>query len=218
MTYQEQLHTNEWKAKRLLILERDNNRCVECKRERSKLTGLSENFGIKTLEELKSSGYSGFKVDDENKGILVIKQNQTILAHNVGDKNENIEINSMKFALQWNPPLSDNIYAMGRYELICFSKNIEENSQFTDLNIHHKFYIIDNKAWEYENDALITLCANCHQAVHQNTEIFVYAKSGDIMYKTENCKKCNGSGYLHEYNYCQNGVCFSCNGNGVILK
>lgn len=36
------------------------------------------------------------------------------------------------------------------------------------LDVHHLFYIKDYEPWEYEDDALITLCRDCHAAVTAN--------------------------------------------------
>ena len=36
----------------------------------------------------------------------------------------------------------------------------------TELNAHHKYYSYDLKAWEYPDDALITLCKTCHETIH----------------------------------------------------
>ena len=34
------------------------------------------------------------------------------------------------------------------------------------LNVHHKYYNESKLAWEYPNDALITLCEDCHENEH----------------------------------------------------
>ena len=35
------------------------------------------------------------------------------------------------------------------------------------LHVHHLFYIKDIEPWEYEHRYLITLCDDCHKAVHK---------------------------------------------------
>lgn len=35
-----------------------------------------------------------------------------------------------------------------------------------NLQVHHKYYIHGRKAWEYSDDALITLCDKCHRVKH----------------------------------------------------
>jgi 5-methylcytosine-specific restriction endonuclease McrA len=97
-------------------------------------------------------------------------------------------------------------------------KNVPLGTQIVEkptiLHVHHKYYINDKLPWEYSNDALITLCQICHQDVHDNTEIPVYLDNEmTTRLKLTKCSRCNGSGYLKEYHYHQNGICFRCNGN-----
>lgn len=39
------------------------------------------------------------------------------------------------------------------------------------LNIHHKSYMKNHLAWEYENSNFITLCKNCHQKEHNQNNL-----------------------------------------------
>jgi len=88
------------------------------------------------------------------------------------------------------------------------------------LNIHHKYYIDGNSPWEYDDNALITLCESCHKKVHQSAQTPVYrkiiSKENIIGYKSI-CPTCGGSGYRPEYYYYEDGVCFDCGGEGVIM-
>lgn len=34
------------------------------------------------------------------------------------------------------------------------------------LNVHHLHYEPRTKIWEYDNESLVTLCENCHNAIH----------------------------------------------------
>jgi 5-methylcytosine-specific restriction endonuclease McrA len=36
-----------------------------------------------------------------------------------------------------------------------------------DLNVHHLYYEAGCKIWEYDNESLVTLCADCHKAIHK---------------------------------------------------
>ena len=40
----------------------------------------------------------------------------------------------------------------------CFSTQ-------NQLQVHHKYYIKDKKAWEYYDESLITLCSQCHEDI-----------------------------------------------------
>lgn len=43
----------------------------------------------------------------------------------------------------------------------------------TNLQVHHIYYVKDHLAWEYPNNALVTLCDNCHKKWHKNHEVEV---------------------------------------------
>lgn len=98
---------------------------------------------------------------------------------------------------------------------LVFSK---EKQLFKGLNIHHKYYIVGHKPWEYDNDALVTLCKDCHQKRHLKSPIYVYDDNHSTKGVCEICDRCGGSGYLPQYSYVQKGICFKCGGEGVLLN
>lgn len=56
-----------------------------------------------------------------------------------------------------------------------------------NLQVHHKYYnkYPDGKKvkpWDYPNDALITLCNDCHKKVHKNKKIKTYYRSKKVRY------------------------------------
>lgn len=83
----------------------------------------------------------------------------------------------------------------------------------TILHVHHKYYVFGHLPWEYKNEALVTVCHDCHVAIHEKERISVYVDDTyqDKLYLTP-CLRCNGTGFLKEYFYFQNGICFRCNG------
>jgi len=215
MTYQEQLESDEWRSKRNEILERDHFHCMKCNAVQSKFLGLSQKFGIKTFSELQEDGFSYGKTD-EKLGMLFLKNGFLHTAVFVEETDRNTNIEELYFAQRWKEP--KNKFVFGSYELICFSKKISINDRFPDLNVHHKYYIENRKAWEYENDALITLCEKCHKEEHEKNEIKVFDTNGHLLYIPQICDRCSGSGFLPEFHYYQNGICFKCWGNGILLK
>ena len=55
------------------------------------------------------------------------------------------------------------------------------------LQVHHKYYNVypdgtRPKPWDYPDDALITLCDNCHKRVHKNTKIKTYYRKKYLHY------------------------------------
>lgn len=84
------------------------------------------------------------------------------------------------------------------------------------LNIHHKYYVEGKKPWEYPNDALVTLCEDCHQKIHEGSvPCYRSLDLKDVICHYHKCRRCDGRGYLPQYNHVQHGVCFKCGGEGV---
>lgn len=213
ITYREQLESSEWRSKRKLILERDNFRCRKCNIQRSPFIGLSQKFGIKGFSEMKDSGYSLSLVDHN---VFVTINNVIATVNYIETENVIPDLEKLYYAKRWKDP--KNIFVFGSYEIICFRNKLQSTDRFSDLNIHHKYYIENRKAWEYNDDALITLCENCHRVEHETNSVSVLDENGQILYTPEICDRCGGSGYLPEFNHCRNGICFKCGGDGVILK
>lgn len=86
------------------------------------------------------------------------------------------------------------------------------------LNVHHRYYVDGKNPWEYDNDALITLCQDCHCLEHKSTHTPVYRDlyNKQVLRYAEICDRCGGSGYLPQYRHVEGGICFKCWGEGVI--
>jgi len=83
----------------------------------------------------------------------------------------------------------------------------------TILHVHHKFYIYGNLPWDYEIDSLLTVCHECHKEIHKTERIKVYSDNSlNQAINLTPCIRCNGTGFLDEYHYFQNGICFRCSG------
>lgn len=80
-------------------------------------------------------------------------------------------------------------------------------------HVHHTYYISGRLPWQYPQEDLQFLCHLCHAHIHQHEKIPVYSNNSktECRYLTL-CDKCNGSGYLPQYEHVQNGICFQCNG------
>lgn len=135
-------------------------------------------------------------------------------------------IYSDRYRRRWLTNLFDDIILSITFSNICvtlYLTSFNQTRKITKdpgLNIHHKYYIQKNKPWEYDDEALITLCEDCHKNYHQNKKVPVYRHNNgyyEHVCDAEVCSKCGGSGYLPQYSYYEGGVCFECNGEGVIL-
>ncbi len=52
----------------------------------------------------------------------------------------------------------------------------------SELMVHHKFYKKGIEPWEYNNDALVTLCINCHEDKHELLDSFHINNVADKMH------------------------------------
>lgn len=217
MSYQEELSRPEWRVKRLAILKRDNYKCKSCNQERPKFINLSKPFGIIGFDEVLAKGYECKVIPTNYKEIEFVKNKWPKQAYYIGDNNVPFELKKLKFALKL---VEGDIGGalIQNYNFICFYDQALIPRDITDLNIHHKFYIKGKKPWEYDNEALISLCSNCHKETHERMDIFVYSEVGDKLYEAKICNRCGGSGYLDCFDYFMSGVCFQCWGEGVVFN
>ncbi len=81
------------------------------------------------------------------------------------------------------------------------------------LHVHHEIYFWDSLPWEYYDNELVSVCAECHSDIHEKQVIPVYNNRLErkIVYNRP-CERCNGIGYLQQYTHYHKGVCFTCNG------
>lgn len=111
-------------------------------------------------------------------------------------------------------------YEINKDGQLLFNKPLSTSIGCRGLNVHHKYYIKRKFPWDYEDDALITLCESCHKLTHKVNKTPIYRSI--IPTKTldsyaQVCDRCGGGGYLPQYDYYCNGVCFKCWGEGVVL-
>jgi len=109
-----------------------------------------------------------------------------------------------------------------RVEILLRDKYICQvcNKKDIYLHIHHKYYLKDKLPWDIENDALLTLCYDCHKTIHENNSIPVYKlefnNQKTLFTKEEHkCNRCGGTGYIPKFKHVEGGVCFKCMGNLV---
>jgi len=125
---------------------------------------------------------------------------------------EKITYNKLLNCFQWRAKRLEILFRDKYSCTIC--NRVDKNNA-----VHHKYYIVQKFPWEYSNDALETLCHNCHKNLHKNTIIPIYRKQGSKLYETtkeiERCTRCFGVGYFSEYSHVEGGVCFKCRDNNL---
>jgi hypothetical protein len=95
---------------------------------------------------------------------------------------------------------------------------LKRTNEPVSIHVHHKYYVLSRKPWEYEDDALETLCSECHATFHQNNRVPVWLDDTS-RYMQEHltpCPRCNGAGHFPEYSHVKAGRCFYCNGSMYI--
>jgi len=80
-------------------------------------------------------------------------------------------------------------------------------------HVHHTYYVRRKLPWDYPNESLMLVCHTCHNSIHEKQIITVYMDTSfNEVQSLTVCTRCNGKGYIYEYNHVENGVCFRCNG------
>ena len=244
MSYPEQLETKEWLSKRGQILLRDKNTCQFCGRQASEFVrlpnfdeGRIHNIGVDTtagritkanleLDNIKKPNEFEDEIKDEEGDNIAIEQGKFHFAIS----------NRMVFMYILCSDFSEILKCKGQFRVvrarirsrypvyIYFRDDSELDSldlpiyycqeDMVKLNVHHKYYLVGRNAWEYPDDALVTLCDRCHYQIHQNSivEAFTYRGGIKVAMNYTPCTRCGGVGYFPEYRKVENGICFRCRG------
>lgn len=211
--YQELLDTPEWRNVRDKIIQRDNNKCTCCYNS-SFISDLNEVASV--LYQQTTNGEFLHYTNYEGIGCYI--------------KNKNNGTGLFFVHKQSKPERPSGFYyyflkyvariAFADYKDFLVAKKANDWSFFNKweevkgLHVHHSYYQIGLKPWEYPLESLTTLCADCHKEIHENNLIKVLNQDGTLraQLKLIPCDKCKGTGYLPEYHYYLGGVCFDCNG------
>ena len=239
MNYPEQLLTAEWKSCRNKIISRDNNCCCFCGKGNSvkvfdlylginhSLSKIICNDSNIRLTHLKITDYirKNWQYSKIKKGTIPGSQYMGILTaegmfmYTTWKKKDTSHIDIKNEAF-----VAEVILNEGSIVPVAYVNEEEMNgltlpriyiqNSPVSLQVHHKQYFLGKKAWEYDDEYLVTLCGDCHTKVHENIPIHYYEyKNG--RYQALNytpCQRCNGTGYFPEYDYVENGICFRCRG------
>lgn len=106
-----------------------------------------------------------------------------------------------------------DVFGDVEFKYIDFSIELVEQVNPKIPHVHHTYYLRNNLPWEYPEKDLMLVCHDCHNEIHKTQIIKVYMNNKKFELCDFNpCQKCNGTGYLPEYNYWQSGICFRCLG------
>jgi hypothetical protein len=112
---------------------------------------------------------------------------------------------------QWIESLLDGTY-IGLPAQVVYKQIVH-----TSLQIHHKLYFENKLPWQYSAGHIQILCSNCHTEAHRTTRIYTYQDESMQFRKEEaQCERCSGTGYLPQYHYHDDGICYSCGGLGIL--
>jgi hypothetical protein len=80
------------------------------------------------------------------------------------------------------------------------------------LQVHHRYYVRQWLPWEYPDDALATLCLDCHRGLHDQERVPIFDAILGKLVRVEMrpCIRCLGAGFFPQYLHAEGGVCFRC--------
>lgn len=234
MNYAEQLETPQWENRRNEILNRDKYICQSCN---NSSYFEDSSFGVFNNSDI----YYATIWDYENNklvfcrnlyNIAKTKSHEKICFYrNIGNKTIIFAVTDIELKFKTKQDISNswtkNLINLDDSTEFAISKGfnsiIERNSiqsnflslnwiYLRNLNIHHEYYQEGKLAWEYPDDALITLCWPCHEKLHQDSDIKILDINGKFISTRKVCSRCHGAGWFPEYDHVEKGICFECRG------
>lgn len=233
--YPDQLKHPEWRKKRDNILNRDNHRCQLCGRGRSTFIQLPDqcwNVGINYHSSQGEISPISINIPDfmnliHTKHISIIRHSESNNLLSISDNGiiGLVITKNIKTLHRDSQKINLIKHRSGLLSYLVKDRDIDStnlNIRYTAyasptpiiLNVHHKRYIIQHKAWEYNDQDLITLCNECHIKIHKAIGVKVYSDEHRYMQEIPltPCLRCDGTGYFPEYKHIEHGVCFRCRG------
>ncbi|MER2997382.1 hypothetical protein [Pontibacter populi] len=222
------LQAPEWKQKRKSIIKRDNQTCTACSNKIPfKYSTFVFTASINLLKDclwVTVQDYYSGKVGDvymPKQYLEDLRFCSPLLVN--GRRSNDGKIRNFTVALK---KASQRDWDIKRLKRELGEGDIRYMAAFNEyrkwvfdswdivggLEVHHKYYKVDLKPWEYPDDALTTLCWCCHDNLHKNGKVPVLDKYDNVTGEYTNCSRCNGVGYFPEFSHIQGGICFECDG------
>jgi len=236
MTYQEQLLDTRWLEKRKTIIKRDAWKCQNCANESYKnrfAVGLifSNNLPHGTSNSVfhKESfiiNIWDFKVGkiqtafiknpafSPNESYIAVYKEGYKYAQLLALKNiDNSKIELSKNILDIVKNGIKGKVSQDTYQTIYRTENkLDTWKMVLGLHVHHRYYQNNLLAWQYPDNALITLCWDCHEDLHSNTIVPILDSIGNKVGTMAPCRRCFGAGVFPEFVHVDSGICFRCKG------
>ena len=230
--YQSLLSCNEWLDRRKQILKRDKYYCRDCGVSSSIFhDNFTLNFQKGTNLNLDRVVYSKtqlpqFKASFTTGDIKVYKHPELGFIYG-------LSTNYIVFAMNQaslNTPRKELVinyypdHLSGRIIPVVDTQNGSEHPiplpitnptrQKVPLQVHHNYYVHRRLPWEYEDEALVSLCAVCHHRFHEENQVKIFTQKGNELIELNYtpCRRCNGLGYFDQFSKVQGGICFRCHG------
>jgi 5-methylcytosine-specific restriction endonuclease McrA len=215
LTYEEQLQTPEWKAKRQEVLSRDLFCCTACKRAPSVFSPFyASKQALKSVSQLREAGFI-LEFPEPLNEVILRKDEVKFHAKPLLGPYTQSDIDHLLFAIQYAEPINPLMFASKDY--VFFLEEEYANDPKVILCVHHTRYIETSLAWEYPLEQLVMLCVDCHYQLHQSMNIPIYNDRDEMLGYAKVCDRCKGAGYLSKYDYLMNGICFKCWGKGDVI-
>lgn len=183
--YEELLRTPEWLNFRLPIINRDGHKCTKCN------TPATEYAWGRNVYWLMN--YSNKVISNE------FWKKWEAFKKIPGNEKEILN------------PSEEDYVAVPDYE---YETMVTVDAPIR-LHVHHRYYIEGVWPWQYPQEALVTLCNWCHAELHANEKVPYYRHENNqlIEWNLTPCSRCNGAGFLPQYHYVEDGICFRCHGH-----
>jgi hypothetical protein len=205
--YEELLNHEKWHEKRLEILARDGKQCLNCKNSeflKSSRRARFKHFYLVWQSDMEMKANTKFYYQAE------IEDTETGLAHKaqamVAFKEPLPHIS--KFDLYYEKEIEGDHEKY--FVNIVYDKQADTFVHARGLQVHHIYYQDGKMPWDYPSSALKTLCWICHQRFHATERVAWLDATGKLKGKLTPCIRCGGTGYLPQYDYYMNGICFNC--------
>lgn len=82
------------------------------------------------------------------------------------------------------------------------------------LEVHHLYYELGRMPWDYPLQDLVALCRECHRIRHGLSRAPLRRSVGHLISNPPICTRCDGEGYITQFQHIEDGVCFRCWGSG----